>query len=83
MATTDGLINADEWITGREAAKRLGVARYHTIAKVADASGIRRLVIPGRRVKYHASDVAAVAKASVVGTGPARPKRHATSAAAG
>lgn len=60
------------WISSRRAALALGIP-YATFPSVAVASGIRRRIIPGSAVRYHAGDVAALAARMVQGEGVAPP----------
>jgi hypothetical protein len=58
-----------EWITAADAFRRLGIAR-ETFLKVAATGVIRRRRLPGKAwFEYHAADVEALARESVIGQG--------------
>jgi hypothetical protein len=55
------------WISASKAAERLGVGRS-SVARIADAAGIRRRQLPGQVYPYYDSDdIDRVARESVVG----------------
>jgi excisionase family DNA binding protein len=58
-----------QYITAREAARRLGV-HYNTVARVLVAGGVRRRDLPGTKPRWSAEDVEALRRASVQGSGP-------------
>jgi len=60
------------WISSRRAALAIGIP-YATFPSVAVASGIRRRIIPGSAVRYHAGDVAAMVASMIQGEGIAPP----------
>lgn len=60
----------DQWISGREVARRLNYRSSNRVPVIAEAAGIRRRVVPGLRTLYLAADVEKVLRESVVG-GPA------------
>lgn len=53
-----------EWISLREASRRLGISP-NTFPRVSAANAIRRRVLPGTFTKYHAGDVAALVASAV------------------
>ena len=57
------------WLTGREAARRLGL-NPRTLLRFAEQSGIRRRVLQGTWTTYHKGDVDAIlASIQIVGEG--------------
>jgi excisionase family DNA binding protein len=62
---------AAQYITAREAARRLGI-HYNTSKRVLIAGGVRRKELPGTKPRWNATDVQALLEASIQGDGPGR-----------
>jgi hypothetical protein len=64
-------IRAEEaqYITAREAARRLGV-HHNSIMRILVAGGVRKRVLPATKPRWSAEDVEALRQASIQGSGP-------------
>jgi hypothetical protein len=62
-----------EWISGIEAARRLGISAP-VVPRVSAANGIRIRVLPGTYTRYHAGDIDALAARAVQLDGRRKPE---------